>query len=62
MNLDGIEEIVERLIEYVPQQYGEAIKLYPWLGCEPHEWDNRTTLENVEYFFKEAKRKGIQLK
>lgn len=62
MNLDGIEEIVERLIEYIPQQYGEAIKLYPWIECESHEWDNRTTLENILYFFQEAKRKGILLK
>jgi len=35
------------LIKTVPQNYGEAIKLYPWIKCEPHEWDNRTTIENA---------------
>ncbi len=31
----------------VPQTYREAVLLYPWLVCESHEWDNRTTDENI---------------
>jgi len=37
----------------VPQTYGEAIMLYPWLKCESHEWDNRTTAENAIWLIKE---------
>ena len=43
MNLEKIEQ----LTEVTPQQYGEAIQLYPWIRCESHEWDNRTTIENA---------------
>jgi len=39
----------ENLIEVVPQQYGEAIRMYPTLHCEDSEWDNRTTMENAAY-------------
>ncbi len=60
MNLDGLEEVMEQLNEFVPQTYGEAIQLYPWIDCKPHEWDNRTTLENTLYLFKRAKEKGIK--
>ena len=35
------------LIAVVPQTYEEAIQKYPWLPGEPHEWDNRTTIENA---------------
>ncbi len=35
------------LMKKVPQTYGEAIQLYPWLTCESHEWDNRKTIENA---------------
>jgi len=45
MNLNN----VEKLLEIVPQTYGEAIVIYPWINCEPHEWDNRTTIENTIY-------------
>lgn len=43
MNLEKID----LLGKFVPQTYGEAILLYPWLPCETHEWDNRTTIENT---------------
>jgi hypothetical protein len=49
MNLEGIDE----LRRIVPGTYGEAITLYPWLECESHEWDNRTTLENAVYLIGE---------
>ena len=45
MNLNN----VEKLLEIVPQTYGEAIVIYPWINCEPREWDNRTTIENTIY-------------
>jgi len=47
MNLEGIE----KLMEIVPQQYSDAVAIHPWLEryCKPHEWDNRTTIENSEY-------------
>ena len=50
-------EITEKLIESVPQTYGEAIKLYPWLKYikfESHEYDNRTTIENAIFLLKSA--------
>ena len=49
MNLEGLDE----LMKVVPQTYGEAIKLYPWLECEPHEWDNNTTIQNAAYLIRE---------
>ncbi len=42
MNLEHIQE----LIDIVPQNFGEALQLYPWLECPGHEWDNRTTIQN----------------
>jgi len=48
MNLANIYQ----LIEVVPQTYGEAIELYPWIECEPHEWDNRTTIENAAWLIR----------
>ena len=49
MNHDNIDD----LIEIVPQQYGEAVLLYPWLEFYPgHEWDNRTTIENATYLIR----------
>ncbi len=42
----GLCDIIGHL---VPQTYGEAIVIYPWLKCEPHEWDNRTTAENAAW-------------
>ena len=39
-------EAFAMLLGIVPQTYGEAIARYPNLPCEPHEWDNRTTIEN----------------
>jgi len=41
--------MINKLMPYVPQTYGEAILVYPSLKCEPHEWDNNTTLENTIY-------------
>jgi hypothetical protein len=45
MRLDYMDE----LVEVVPQTFGEAVQLYPWLEneCESHEWDNRTTIQNT---------------
>jgi len=54
MNLEGVKE----LIEIVPQTYGEAIERYPWLECEPHEWDNRSTIENAVYLIRELLKKS----
>ena len=34
---------------HIPQTFGEAIQLWPWLTCESHEWTNRRTEENVGY-------------
>jgi len=51
MNLDGIED----LIELVPQHYGEAVQLYPWIkntNCNDYEWCNRTTIENAVWLIK----------
>ncbi len=45
MTLEG----QNRLMFVVPQTYGEMIVLYPWVDCESHEWDNRTTLENAAW-------------
>jgi hypothetical protein len=40
---------MDELVEVVPQTFGEAIQKYPWIAdkCEPHEWDNRTTIQNT---------------
>lgn len=40
---------MDELVEVVPQTFGEAIQKYPWIieECEPHEWDNRTTIQNA---------------
>jgi len=54
MNLERIKE----LMEIVPQTYGEAIEHYPWLECEPHEWDNRSTIENAIYLIRELLKKA----
>jgi len=35
------------LMPVVPQTYAEALAVYPWLDCPPHEWDNRSTPENA---------------
>ena len=45
MKIDNFD--FAKLIEVVPQTYGEVIQLYPWIKCESHEWDNRTTIENA---------------
>ena len=39
----------EILAPVVPQTFGEAFAMYPWIECEPHEWDNRTTVENAAW-------------
>ena len=44
--------LVLELMPVVPQTYGEAIEMYPWLMCESHEWDNRTTVENAVYLIR----------
>lgn len=45
--MDGMNELRQR----VPQTLGEALDLYPWIErhVAPHEWDNRTTLENATW-------------
>jgi len=45
MKIDNFD--FAKLIEVVPQQYGEATQLYPDIKCGSHEWDNRTTIENA---------------
>ena len=42
-------DYMDELVEVVPQTFGEAVMLYPWLDneCESHEWDNRTTIQNA---------------
>lgn len=45
---------LEHLRSVIPETYGDAIAKYKWLKCEPHEWDNRTYLENIEYVLIEA--------
>jgi hypothetical protein len=44
-----IRQLQAIVAKVVPQTYGEAILVYPWIQCEPHEWDNRTTPENTEW-------------
>ncbi len=48
MNTEGLD----KLLEVVPQQYSDAIKIYPWFECEPHEYDNRNTIENSNYIIR----------
>lgn len=43
----------QEAIELVPQTYGEAIQKYPFIACEGHEWDNRTTIENAFYLIQQ---------
>lgn len=44
------ESQLNSLREVVPQTYGEAVKMYPFVADYPsHEWDNRTTLENAKW-------------
>ncbi len=38
--------------QHIPEYYGEAIKLYPFIKCENYEWDNRTTFENTLFVLK----------
>ena len=45
----------EKLSEIIPGTFGEAIQIYPFLKCEPHEWDNRTTIENTEWLINELR-------
>jgi len=41
----------EKLTQVVPQQYGEATKMYDWIEYirTQDEWDNSTTLENAAW-------------
>lgn len=43
------------LMEVIPQTYGEAIQLFPWIKCESHEWDNRTTIENAIWLIRQIR-------
>ena len=45
----------EKLSEIIPGTFGEAIKIYPFLKCKPHEWDNRTTVENTQWIINELR-------
>lgn len=42
-------EVWPLIMDAVPQTYGEAVALWGLdvVSCESHEWDNRTTEENV---------------
>lgn len=53
--LDDEQDLRIILMPLVPQQYGEALSIYPWIKCEPHEWDNRTTLENTVWLLGKLK-------
>lgn len=48
---EGFVELRDRLMEVVPQTFGEALKMYgeKVLCGEAHEWDNNTTVENVPF-------------
>lgn len=47
---DGFNEIEK----FVPQTYGEALSLYPFLENYPgHEWDNRTTSQNAAWLIEQ---------
>jgi hypothetical protein len=39
----------DALLELVPDTWGEALALYPWIEnyCVAHAWDNRTRQENL---------------
>lgn len=79
MDIEQLQQEIERLqarvdskpalhlaLSAIPHTYGEAIGVYPWLKCEPHEWDNRTSAENAIYLIGEmqdmladAERRGL---
>ena len=40
-------EVIDQIYEIIPATYDEAVKLYPDIQCEPHEWEGRTVLENI---------------
>lgn len=45
----------EKIIELIPQTWGEALQKYPWIEdlCKGREWNNRTTGENLEWLINE---------
>lgn len=52
MNLDELNsELAKKLNFLVPQTYGEAVVRHgkKIINCLPHEWDNRTALENIRW-------------
>jgi len=53
-------DYMDELVEVVPQTFGEAIQKYPWIAdkCEPHEWDNRTTIQNAVWLILYLSMKG----
>jgi len=53
---------VETLMPVVPQTYGEAVVMYPWLKCESHEWDNRTTAENAVWLIRHLEAENERLR
>jgi len=55
----SLNPALDHLRMSVPEYYGDAKKRWPWIECEPHEWDNRTGLENVEYILIESAQKLI---
>jgi len=58
----GTEEIRLLLRPTIPQTYGEAHVMYPWIRCQGHEWDNSTTEENVIYLIAETVHKLSNIK
>jgi len=47
---DGYQKFIRDVEVKIPQTYGDAIRIWPWLECQSHEWDSRTTAENVVWF------------
>ena len=58
------ERRIDTLMPVVPQTYGEAIQMYPWIKCEGHEWDNRTTPQNAVWLiqkYQKRESKAVEL-
>ncbi len=51
--------ILGKICKAFPQTYGEMIVKYPWMKCQPHEWDNGCTWDNAVMLIEqsEAQRK-----
>ena len=49
------QDAISILMPMVPQTFAEAVRLYPWINCPSHEWDNRTTPENALWLIERLK-------